>query len=340
MPQPHPAIGSVSVVIPTRNRPASLQRLLRSLAVQQRKPLEVIVVDASDTPLEREALLEQGRGLSITVMHCAAHLPSQRNLGIGASRGAYVLLCDDDIEIPADYLRRLGAYLDEHPGDGAVSGALRERSAGGGFAESFPVPSLRQLLFAFVFQLTMWGDVEGVRAPPWLALPARWLKAWYRRRGNSWSLAGWPLVTQVRGPVVRTAVYGLGASLVRREWLVASPYDERLGAHGIGDNYGVAMGFPDAGVVVLRDVEVLHHVESANRLPAEDVYYERVLALDYFMRAGRHRRAWRPLALAWSLLGSACLFRVKGDRTRARRALRAMRVVLAGSNPLLRASPP
>jgi glycosyltransferase involved in cell wall biosynthesis len=329
----------VSAVIPTRNRAESLLRLLAALAAQERRPDEVLIVDASDEPLARDTLARHGRGLSITLLSARAHLPAQRNLGIAAARESYVLLCDDDIEPPPAYLRRLVEYLDTHPEDGAVSGALRERTEDG-FAESFPVPAFRRLLFAFVFQLTVWGDVEGARAPAWLSLPLRGLRAWYRHRGNTWSLAGWPLVTQVRSPVVRTAVYGLGAALVRREWLLASPYEELLGAHGIGDNYGVAMGFPCTGVAVLRDLEVIHHVEPTNRLPAEDVYHERILALDYFSRTGRRRRAARPLALAWSLLGSAALFALQRNWPLARRALRAAAVVLTGRNPLLRARGP
>src|SRR6185295_17891110 len=96
--------------------------------------------------------------------------------------------------------------------------------------------------------------------------------------------AGWPVITDFSGDFFITPVYGLGASVVGREWLLLSPYEELLDRHGIGDNYGVAMSFPVTGIHVLNNAFVYHHQEPANRLQRPLQYLRRVFALDYFIR--------------------------------------------------------
>lgn len=343
-----PAIGSaqetasgsrpiISVVIPTRNRPDSLERTLRALGRQSRPPDEVIIVDASDRPPDGEALRAANPSLPLLVLRSDPGVCSQRNLGIRRASGSHVLLCDDDIEPPAEYLERLIEHLAAHPATGAVTGAILEPGASGELRPAFPRPSLRRLFFAFIFHLTVWGDVEAVDAGRVGAAPLRLLKRWYRRRGNRWSPAGWPLVTQVEQPAMRTAIYTLMATLVRRDWLLASPYDERLGPYGIGDNYGVAIGFPgERSIDVLVDLPVLHHREATNRLDATKADYRRVLALDYFMRTSDRFSRLNTACLAWSLVGKAILLAIAGRGDRALRTLRALRVVATGRNPLLR----
>lgn len=326
----------ISVVIPTRNRPRSLERTLAALDRQDRQPDEVIIVDAGDQPLDEDALRAAHGTLPITCLRAPPGVCSQRNIGIRRAKGSHVLLCDDDIEPPTDYLTRLLRHLCAHPSTGAVTGMLCERDDSGAFSPGFPVPSLRHLLFAFVFQLTVWADVEAARGSWLTAPPLAALKRWYRLRGNTWSAAGWPLVTQVPNGTVRTAIYGLGAALVRRDWLLASPYDERLGTHGIGDNYGVALGFPgERSIAVLADLPVLHHRAPENRLDAADAEYRRLLALDYFMRTSRRFSFLNTACLAWSLLGKAAMSGLRRRRERLRRTLQALGIVVTGRNPLL-----
>ena len=328
---------TVSVVIPTRNREESLARTLGALARQDERPDEVIVVDASDRPVGEDGLRARFPDLPITLVTEAPGLCRQRNVGIRAAKGSHVLLLDDDIEPPPDYLARLVGHVMSEPGAGVVTGVVREPGLSGEPDRAFEVPSFRHLLFAFLFQLTVWGDVASASGGIGTARILEALKGWYRRRGNTWSLAGWPLVTQVGDPVVRTALYGLGASLVRRDWLLASPYDERLWTHGVGDHYGVALGFPGEGPVhVLTDLIVPHHKVDRNRLRLADSHYHRVLALDYFLRTsgrfGRAGVAW----LAWSLCGNALRFALRGRWALLRTTLRALVLVATGRNPLLR----
>jgi hypothetical protein len=170
------------------------------------------------------------------------------------------------------------------------------------------------VLLAFLFQRSLGGKVNAVAAPGIIAPVVKFVKRWFQKRGNTWSLAGWPLITQVHGSVVKTGVYYLGASLVRKEWLLASPYDETLGPHGIGDNYGVATGFPkELPIEILVNLPVTHHRDPRNRLPPEEAYYLRVMALNYFMGSRHLQPQANRVFLLWSLAGAALSFGVRRD---------------------------
>lgn len=87
--------GLISVVIATKNRPDSLDRLVRSLLHQDYRPYELIVVDdGSDPPLERSSSLMTCLRNSKSIGATAA-----RNLGIRHSSGDVVAIFDDDVEI-------------------------------------------------------------------------------------------------------------------------------------------------------------------------------------------------------------------------------------------------
>lgn len=293
-------------------------------------------MDASDAPLDESILCAARNAFPVVYLQTLPGVCLQRNIGIRRARGSHVLLCDDDIEPPPDYLRRLTEYLHQHPSAGAVTGIVCEPDDVNGFSHGLQAPSFRHLLFSFLFQLTVWADVEVATGARLSGFPLMLLKRWYRLRGNTWSLAGWPLVTQARGPVLHTATYGLGAALVRRDWLLASPYDERLGAHGIGDNYGVALGFPgERPIAVLKDLPVLHHRAEENRLDPADAYLRRVLALDYFMRKSPRFSRLNTAFLAWSLVGKAIIFALRRRSDMLRRTIRALGLVMSARNPLV-----
>jgi len=116
----------VSVIIPTKDRRAMLERSVASVLRQSFRDLEVIVVDDGPEvepadwvetldPRIRHVRLEHSRGPS-----------AARNVGIRGSTGAYIAFLDDDDEWYPDKLERQVRILDAAPSDVGVVYSGRE----------------------------------------------------------------------------------------------------------------------------------------------------------------------------------------------------------------------
>jgi len=184
--------------------------LLEDLSRSTQTVLEVLIVDSSDDKLKAPDLLAF-TGLRIRYFEAAKSVCAQRNMGIREAQGDWIFLCDDDIEVPSDYLSKLLEHLGKYPAAGAVSGLCLEWQ-NGQWESQQPVTSARSLLWRYLFQLSIWGEIRP-RGPG-----VDWIVARYRRRGNHISSAGWPVITDLSAPFFRTPTYLLGASLVKREW--------------------------------------------------------------------------------------------------------------------------
>jgi len=320
----------ISVVIPTVDRRERLLALLRALVRSTHSVREVLVVDAGTQKLSG-ADLEALAPLPVRCLDAPRSVCVQRNAGIHAASSRWIFLCDDDIEVPADHLARLAAHAALHPEAGALSGLVLE-DHGRGWTGEFPETSSAVVVWKHLFQLGMWGAIRARRPP------ARWIAERCQRRGNHISKAGWPVITQMDGPYFRTPIYALGASLIRRDWLLASPFDEILDSHGLGDNYGVAIGFPPEGIHVLTDAPVRHHRAPENRLPDGLAREQRLLALDYFIRSRRQFAGVSRRWFLWSLVGGAVMHSLSGNTSVARSYRRALLRAASGDNPYLRVS--
>jgi len=319
----------ISAVIATRNRKYSLYRTLRALSNQTCKLQEVIIVDSSDEKLDVAELLNTFSYLNIKYMTSAPSVCLQRNIGIRKSTSDYIFICDDDVEPGPEYVLVLSNYIESNSSVNAVSGLIMQKDENEVWVSQYPPKSSANLLFSFIFQLSIWGEVDEK------VLNSFWLKPiieFYKKRGNHFSFAGWPIITDFRKPNFKTNIYGLGASIVKKELLINNPFDEVLDNNGIGDNYGICIGFPDK-VNVLTETFVFHHKDSENRLDSTITYYRRVLALHYFLRKSKRFNSINTLWLVWSLIGSIILF-VKNRQFRlARAALKSIIVIVTFNNP-------
>lgn len=324
---------NITAVIPTRNRIPQLETALNSLLSQSRQPDEIIVVDSSDNKELLNELKLRMRHSKIRWIDSAVSVCIQRNSGIERASGDWIFLCDDDIEVAPGHLEVLEKYVAETPGCHVVCGRLLQLEQGE-WVDRYPVRSFGELLWRFVFQLPIWGDVDGAKAPFFLRPLYALLKKFYAMKGNTLTLAGWPLITQWNADVFQTRVYSLGASLINREWLLRSRYDEVLDQHGIGDNYGVALNFPgNRPIHVLNSTYAYHHREKANRIDQPVTYYRRILSLHYFLKRCNKFSALTAAAFVWSLIGNAISFYLTGNRHLSRVTLKAVRLILFGKNP-------
>lgn len=322
----------ISVVIPTCNRKARLLSLLQNINQSSYPIYEVIVVDSGEDKL---STTEYSCFKNFPVHYIASEksVCIQRNIGIQKAASDWIFLCDDDIQIENDYLEKLSSYIHSNPKAGAVSGLWLQKE-NEGWTAKYPEKSPFWVMWKFFFQLSVWGEIS-CKTDNFLL---RRIKHYYTIKGNHISKAGWPIITDFSGDHFTTPLYSLGAALVKKEWLLHSPFDEVLDQYGIGDNYGVIAGFPDAAVDVVTSAFAYHHQETANRLQKPLQYYRRAIALDYFTRCKKSLRKIEKAWLLWSLTGNLLQFIVSRNTLMIRPALKSIWKIAIGSNPYYKAA--
>jgi glycosyltransferase involved in cell wall biosynthesis len=317
----------ISVVIPSCNRKARLLSLLQHLDQLSYPIHEVIVIDSGEDKLSPQdyAFFKKA---NIHYLQSQKSVCIQRNIGIQKAASDWIFLCDDDIEIERDYLDKLVLHIRSNPEAGAVSGLWMQKERGQWTAK-YPEPSARRLIWKFVFQLSIWGDISCTSN----SFLLKRIKKYYSKKGNHISKAGWPVITNFDSNFFTTPLYSLGAAVVKKQWLLLSPFDEVLDRHGIGDNYGVISGFPGTTVHVVYSAPVHHHHEMENRLHKPLQYYRRALALDYFIKTKKGLKKVKRRWLLWSLTGNLVQFIVAGEKRMIRPAMKSMWKIAIGQNP-------
>jgi len=124
----------LSLVIPTRNRPPRLARLLDALIpqldAQKKWRAEVIVVDNGSDPGAREKYKEMSRVYPPRLKFISSQNPlgpgGARNKGIDAAGGKILAFLDDDMVPDPSFLAELIRFHREHPDILAVNGNLKK----------------------------------------------------------------------------------------------------------------------------------------------------------------------------------------------------------------------
>ena len=124
-----------SLIVATIDRTHELSLLLRSLAGQQMRDFELIVVDQnSDDRVSRlleefaARTAEQERESFIPVKHlrCKPGLSRARNLGLAHSAGDILAFPDDDCWYQSDTLKNVNTWFDQHNEYGILSVGCRD----------------------------------------------------------------------------------------------------------------------------------------------------------------------------------------------------------------------
>lgn len=124
-----PQLVSLSAVIPTRNREATLTEALRSLAEQSVVPEEILVVDASDGDRTKSVVSDFAEGaLKNTRLRWikaeTRGAASQRNQGVTAASHSFLLFCDDDVVFEPECLSRLWRAISSDSMMGGVNAMI------------------------------------------------------------------------------------------------------------------------------------------------------------------------------------------------------------------------
>jgi GT2 family glycosyltransferase len=106
---------AVSLIVATVGRVQELDRMLRSIARQTLKSVELIIVDQNaDDRVQK--LLENPRPANAYLhVRTARGLSRARNVGIGLASGRILCFPDDDCWYQEDFLRQMSTWFDQHP---------------------------------------------------------------------------------------------------------------------------------------------------------------------------------------------------------------------------------
>lgn len=135
-----PAVN-VTIVVLSHNRPALLEKALRSITEQTCPDCEVLVVDnASPSSARIHDLVNSFDGVRLLANPTNRGFTGGMNQGLAEANGEYVYLTEDDIELERECVATLVEYLARHP-KVAIAGpvmwnrrSLTIRCAGGSFS--------------------------------------------------------------------------------------------------------------------------------------------------------------------------------------------------------------
>lgn len=110
-------MNSISVIVPTLNRPALLLQAVESAARQTQAPLEILVVDDGSAPAVDVAALGRAFGGIVRVLRNEQPqgLAWARHQGAAEARGDYVVQLDDDDLFSPSLVADCAAVLDAEP---------------------------------------------------------------------------------------------------------------------------------------------------------------------------------------------------------------------------------
>lgn len=299
-------MSTISIVIPTYKRTESLSRLLKSIEKQTVLPNEVIVISAG---IEKGVISKiiSTFSLPIILLFSEPSVCKQRNIGIKHASSDYIHLCDDDIEIPKNYLETLSNYLLENPKINIVSGEETQLVSENKWEKLNQKISIPKLYFNFIFGLPFWSDLKLIRSK--LTISSIIIKYYYKKQ-NDICKSGWPYVNDFTYPIMKTTIYGLGCAMFKANVLKRNLYDENLEQYGLGDNYDVALRINQFKnkIHVLRIIPYKHYKAKSNRLVAHKQYYIRTKTLYNFIDKLSFFTLKNKLFFIWSLIGNGILF--------------------------------
>jgi glycosyltransferase involved in cell wall biosynthesis len=115
----------LTIIVPTKDRPEDMRKLLESIKGQERAPDNIIIVDGSDNPI-KHVLEEYPEVTCHYVQVRPPSLPKQRNAGIQelSNESEWVGFLDDDIVLEPDCLKNLEQFITKHANEGLVGAGL------------------------------------------------------------------------------------------------------------------------------------------------------------------------------------------------------------------------
>lgn len=107
-----------SIIIPVYNRPQEVKELLETLAVQEFKDFELVMVEDGSVEKSDHIVEQYQDQINIRYFFKPNSGPGDsRNYGMAKAEGDYLVFFDSDCLIPPDYFTKVNAFLAETPLD-------------------------------------------------------------------------------------------------------------------------------------------------------------------------------------------------------------------------------
>lgn len=253
-------------VVPTKDRPDDLVKLLDSLARQTRLPDRIVVVDGSDTPVEAVVVAHPNLPLDYVRIYPPS-LARQRNAGM-AKIGRDIAVAgylDDDLVLEPDATERMAAFWE-------AAGP----EVGGAAFNILNQPPTAVDLVTRLFLLN--GRVPGRMLP-----------------------SGWPSqIPTVAETIECDWLYG-GATMWRREVIDAYVYDEWFLGHGYGEDVDFSFRVSRSHrLFVVENAKVWHFTRPIRTASQRTLGRQQVVNRLYFIRKAG---SFSPAAVAWAMFG-------------------------------------
>lgn len=278
---------TVSVIIPTMNRPKDLERCIRSIVAQSRPPEELILVDDGNLDLGPfEALLAERPTRLRYIKKDRKGLARSRNVGMRQSSGDILVFLDDDTELDPDYIRGYLEIFEADPDEriGGLSGAVTRYVHGVEIPDRPPMTLGVAIERFFLLSSSRGGRVlpSGFRSP-------------------------------MTAPGERTSVEFLqgGNQALRRRVCEEFSFDEELdrsGGYSLGED--VFFSYPVGRKYLLYSTSrarMKHFATPGNRPNKRDLNRMKVIHQFRFMRRTMNGGPLNVAAFGWSMLGLVLL---------------------------------
>jgi len=271
---------TISVILPTHDRPEGLAQTVESILRQTRLPDELIVVNDGQAEID-QALPAKAEAAGVRFIYRRRSPPSSaasRNCALELATGDIAMLLDDDIVAPGDLLARLEALYAADTG-GVVGGIC------GRYVEQGPTP-----LPSRVWQAIAAGLAENRWAP----------------RVSAGRYASLP--PALRGRLVPTWRLVGGAASLRRRVYEQYRFTEAFGGYSLGEDTEMSFRIGAREALFAAPELTILHVKAPEGRPAN---YQRgrcyVANMLYIARNSVQRGVGTWLLLGYHLAGMIAL---------------------------------
>ncbi|MCD4699639.1 MAG: glycosyltransferase family 2 protein [Phycisphaerae bacterium] len=295
---------SISVIVPTHDRPESLRRVVRSVLDQSLLPDELIIVNDGDEEIPAD-IAEMVRKAGVRFIYRRRErpsLPASRNVGIDASTGEILLLLDDDVELGRKFLAEMSNMYDADvdrrvDGIGAVGTDLGVGLVSGN----------RKLSSAKNrdWSIRLWDVLV------FLTAHTRWLP----RRCLARSVR---LPSGLRGLLIPVKFLTGGRISVRRRVVESVRFNETFIGYAVAEDrdfsYRATQQF---AMFIAPSLKLIHHCDRASR--PDSFAWGRMMAMNHIRVAADALEpgAGKWTLLVWDLVGMTvvhAVYAVIGDR--------------------------